>query len=171
MRSRQRQRPAARDASRYERCAHRVRSPNGLWFQVLDQGTRAGNYEEASASLMIAYAHDEGRPPGVLADRHRRRGLQSLQACVDRVPHGSASCTGICGVAGLGNVPYRDGSYEYYMSEPVVANDPKGVGAFLMALSEGSTLAERAQGRELLGPDRRRSSRPACVRTAGCSAH
>ncbi len=43
---------------------------------------------------------------------------------------------GICGVAGLGNVPYRDGSYDYYVSEPIVPNDPKGVGALFMAASE-----------------------------------
>ncbi|WP_252891561.1 glycoside hydrolase family 88 protein [Thermoclostridium stercorarium] len=41
-----------------------------------------------------------------------------------------------CQVAGLGNNPYRDGSYEYYISEPRVANDFKGVGAFILACSE-----------------------------------
>jgi unsaturated rhamnogalacturonyl hydrolase len=44
--------------------------------------------------------------------------------------------SGICGVAGLGNTPYRDGSFEYYISEKVVSNDPKGAGPLLMAYSE-----------------------------------
>ena len=113
----------------------RVRSPQGLWFQVLDQGGRQGNYEEASASLMIAYALMKGARLGALPEELGTAGLHSFHACVTRflTEHELA---GICGVAGLGNVPYRDGSFEYYISEPVVANDPKGAGAFLMALSE-----------------------------------
>jgi unsaturated rhamnogalacturonyl hydrolase len=118
----------------------RVRSSNGLWYQVLDQGGREGNYEEASASLMIAYAMMRGARLGVLDMTMRDEGLRSFRACVDRFL-GDRELAGICGVAGLGNVPYRDGSYEYYISEPVIANDPKGVGAFLMALSEAQLAA------------------------------
>jgi len=113
----------------------RVRSSNGLWYQVLDQGTRPGNYEETSASLMIAYALTKGTRLGLLPHAVRHVGLQAVQAIITRflTEH---ELRGICSVAGLGNVPYRDGSYAYYMSEPVVANDPKGVGALFMALSE-----------------------------------
>jgi unsaturated rhamnogalacturonyl hydrolase len=113
-----------------------VRSPNALWYQILDQGTRAGNYEEASASLMIAYALMKGARLKVLPSALGSTGFESLKACIDRFLTNEA-LQGICAVAGLGNVPYRDGSYEYYLSEPVVANDPKGVGALFMALSEG----------------------------------
>ena len=113
----------------------RVRSPRGLWFQVLDQGSREGNYEEASASLMFAYALMKGARLKLLPNALGDAGWQSLCACVD-VFLTDHALSGICGVAGLGNVPYRDGSYEYYLSEPVVANDPKGVGALFMALSE-----------------------------------
>jgi unsaturated rhamnogalacturonyl hydrolase len=122
----------------------RVRSANLLWYQVLDQGSRAGNYEEASASLMISYGMMRGARLGVLSHEMQAEGLRSFHACVDRFLT-ERELTGICGVAGLGNVPYRDGSYEYYISEPVIANDPKGVGAFLMALSEAQ-LAESAAG-------------------------
>jgi unsaturated rhamnogalacturonyl hydrolase len=120
----------------------RVRSSQALWYQVLDQGARAGNYEETSASLMIAYAFMKGARLRVLPDALGDAGVQSLRACIERflTDH---ELRGICGVAGLGNVPYRDGSYEYYLSEPVVANDPKGVGALFMALSEG--LQRKAQ--------------------------
>jgi unsaturated rhamnogalacturonyl hydrolase len=114
----------------------RVRSARGLWYQVLDQGTRAGNYEEASASLMIAYALMKGARLGLLSDATGDVGQQSLQACIERFLT-EEELQGICGVAGLGNVPYRDGSYEYYVSEPIVPNDPKGVGALFMALAEG----------------------------------
>jgi unsaturated rhamnogalacturonyl hydrolase len=114
----------------------RVRSPNGLWYQVLDQGTRAGNYEETSASLMIAYALMKGARLGLLPGPLGSAGAETLRALIDRFLT-DTELQSICGVAGLGNVPYRDGSYEYYLSEPIVANDPKGVGALLMALSEG----------------------------------
>jgi unsaturated rhamnogalacturonyl hydrolase len=118
----------------------RVRSSNALWYQVLDQGTRAGNYEETSASLMIAYALMKGARLKLLTAAAGEAGLRSLQTVVDRFLT-DTELDGICGVAGLGNVPYRDGSYEYYLSEPIVANDPKGVGALLMALSEGLQVA------------------------------
>jgi len=103
---------------------------------VLDQKTRAGNYEEASASLMFAYALMKGARLKLLPSALGDAGWQSLCTCVD-VFLADHALSGICGVAGLGNVPYRDGSYEYYLSEPIVANDPKGVGALFMALSEG----------------------------------
>ena len=45
----------------------------------------------------------------------------------------------ICSVAGLGRQagelekPYRDGSFEYYVGEKIMANDLKGVGPFILA--------------------------------------
>jgi unsaturated rhamnogalacturonyl hydrolase len=50
---------------------------------------------------------------------------------------------GICAVAGLGGNPYRDGSYEYYVSEKVIANEYKGVGPFIMASLEMERMADR----------------------------
>jgi unsaturated rhamnogalacturonyl hydrolase len=37
---------------------------------------------------------------------------------------------------GLGGAHQHDGSYSYYVSSPVVSNDPKGIGAYLLAASE-----------------------------------
>lgn len=113
-----------------------VRTPNGLWHQVLDAPERAGNYEEASASLMIAYALMKGARLKLLDEATGAPGLDAFRRATDRFLT-ATELGGICGVAGLGGNPYRDGSYAYYLSEPVVANDPKGVGAFLMALAEG----------------------------------
>ncbi len=111
------------------------RSEGSLWYQIVDQGTRAGNYEEASASLMTTYALLKAARLGVMGEDARRAGLESLKACIKRwvTP---VALNGICRVAGLGGDPYRDGSYAYYLSEEVVANDPKGVGPFFMALAE-----------------------------------
>jgi unsaturated rhamnogalacturonyl hydrolase len=112
-----------------------MRSPNGLWYQIVDQGARAGNYEEASASLMTTYALLKSARLGITGDATRRAGLQSLSACINRFLT-PVALNGICRVAGLGGDPYRDGSYEYYLSEKIVANDPKGVGPFFMAVAE-----------------------------------
>ncbi|WP_162150354.1 glycoside hydrolase family 88/105 protein [Asticcacaulis sp. AC460] len=114
-----------------------VRSRDGLWYQVVDQGGRDGNYEEASASLMASYALLKAARLGV-ADT-RAAGMESLAACVGRFL-GPDALNGICRVAGLGGTPYRDGSYEYYLSEKVVANDPKGVGPLFMSLGEALRL-------------------------------
>lgn len=114
----------------------KVRSQNGLWYQVVDQGHREGNYEEASASLMVAYGLIKAGRLGILPQPAVATGVESLKAvCARFVTPGALN--GICGVAGLGNVPYRDGSYDYYLSEKITPNDPKGVGALMWALSEG----------------------------------
>lgn len=112
-----------------------VRSGRGLWWQVMDRGGEEGNYEETSASLMIAYALMAGSRLGLLPADHGRAGLAALRTIIkDHLTQ--TELGGICGVAGLGNDPYRDGSYAYYLSEPIVPNDPKGVGALMMALAE-----------------------------------
>ena len=42
----------------------------------------------------------------------------------------------VFGVAGLGGTPYRDGSFEYYVQEPIATNDFKGAGPFILAALE-----------------------------------
>lgn len=121
----------------------RVRAPDGLWYQVADQGDRDGNYEETSASLMIAYALMKAARLGVTGPDTASEGLTALRTICNRFLTPSA-LEGICGVAGLGNTPYRDGSYSYYLSEKITPNDPKGVGSMLMALSEGLHLIRSA---------------------------
>ncbi len=49
---------------------------------------------------------------------------------------GTLSLTGICQVAGLGGKQQRDGSFDYYIHEPIVADDYKGVGPFILAALE-----------------------------------
>lgn len=39
-------------------------------------------------------------------------------------------------VAGLGRTPNRRGTFAYYMSEPVLSNDPKGAGPLILAAEE-----------------------------------
>jgi unsaturated rhamnogalacturonyl hydrolase len=67
------------------------------------------------------------------------RGL--LKEFVEADARGRVTLKGVCKVAGLGGTPYRDGSYDYYVSTEVVSNDPKGVGAFVLASLERDELA------------------------------
>jgi unsaturated rhamnogalacturonyl hydrolase len=119
----------------------RVQDPvSGVWWQVLDQPSRAKNYLEASGSAMFTYALAKGARMGYLAPSYRliaERAFDGMLATfVTAGADGLVSINGICKVAGLGGNPPRDGSYEYYVSEPVVADDYKGVGAFILAANE-----------------------------------
>ena len=64
-----------------------------------------------------------------------------------KVENGQTNLHGTVKVSGLGGNPYRDGSFEYYMSEPVIVNDPKGVGAFLLASNEMEILPTLSTGK------------------------
>lgn len=110
---------------------------SGLWWQVMDQGGKAGNYFESSASCMFVYALAKGVRKGYLGKEYRpsaERGWKGiLERFVEAGPEGDVTLTGTVKVGGLGGEPYRAGTFEYYISEPVVSNDPKGVGAFILA--------------------------------------
>jgi unsaturated rhamnogalacturonyl hydrolase len=113
----------------------------GVWWQVLDQPGRPGNYREASASSMFVYALAKAVHRGWLAPavygKVATRGYQGLvQEFIEVDAHGHLTLKSVCRVAGLGGTPYRDGSYAYYIGTEVVKNDPKGIGAFLLAAAE-----------------------------------
>jgi len=126
--------------------AAKVQDPqSGLWWQVLDQPHRKGNYLEASASSMFVYALAKAARLGYIDDKYRAvatRGFDGLlKSLVKTNSDGTVSLTNICQVAGLGGAvrkdgSHRDGTFEYYVSEPVVADDYKGVGPFIMAADE-----------------------------------
>lgn len=111
----------------------------GMWYQVMDRGQDEGNYLETSATLMIAYSILKGCRLGFLRPEYKQYGMKAFNGTVEKyliLTENKTVLAGICGVAGLGNTPYRDGSYQYYISEKIVSNDPKGMGALLMAYSE-----------------------------------
>ena len=115
---------------------------SGLYWQVVDQPGREGNYLETSGSSMIAYAFIKGARLGVLSPEYRTLGRETFDGICQRYlktnEQGELNLGGICLVAGLGpdNNRRRDGSYEYYISEPVVENDAKGVAPFLLCYTE-----------------------------------
>jgi unsaturated rhamnogalacturonyl hydrolase len=109
----------------------------GLWYQVMDQGDREGNYLEATASSMFACSLLKAVRKGYISKKYRKVAIKGyhgiLNSLIRENGDGTISLTRCCAVAGLGGNPYRDGSYDYYIHEPVRDNDPKGVGPFIMA--------------------------------------
>ena len=124
---------------------------SGCWYQVMDQGSRKGNYVEASASCMFVYALAKGVRLGYLPatmQASARRGYDGiLKKFIETKADGSIDLNGTVGVGGLGGSPYRDGSYDYYLSEPIKKNDLKGVGPFIMASVEMEMANELVIGR------------------------
>ena len=122
----------------------------GLWWQVLDQGGRKGNYPEATASAMFVYALAKGVNHGYLprADVPAiEKGYAGIISNLIKDDGGGKwSLTQCCQVAGLGGAPnggkMRDGSFVYYVGEPVVKNDLKGIGPFILAGIELQQLTE-----------------------------
>jgi unsaturated rhamnogalacturonyl hydrolase len=112
----------------------------GLWYQILDMPSRVGNYLEASASAMFAYAFAKGVRNGYLAQDYllsaRRCFHGILQNLIKIDSQGLLTIEKVCGGAGLGGEPYRDGTFEYYITEKIIPNDPKGVGPFILAALE-----------------------------------
>lgn len=112
-------------------------SKTGMWYQVTDKMGKEGNYLESSASAMFIYTWVKGAQGGHLDKKYLDKGkkayAQFLKRFVKENNDGTISITDGCSVAGLGGQKnYRDGSYEYYISEPVRDNDPKVVGPFIM---------------------------------------
>ncbi|MBQ7887167.1 MAG: glycoside hydrolase family 88 protein [Clostridia bacterium] len=113
----------------------------GMYHQVVDQGGREGNYLETSGSSMIAYAMLKGARLGVLQKEYADKGKRTFDGIVSTYLQFSGEeieLGGICLVAGLGpqSDRRRDGTYAYYISEPVVKNDAKGVAPMVMCYTE-----------------------------------
>ena len=114
---------------------------SGMLWQVPNQVGREGNYPETSGSSMVAYFYLKGARLGILDASYAEVGAKIFQAICDRYlteTDGKLNLGGICLVAGLGpeNNRRRDGTYEYYISEPIVENDAKGLAPFLMCYTE-----------------------------------
>ena len=141
----------------------------GVWYQVMDSPERDGNYLESTCSAMFAYALLKAYRKGYLPEKkYLEAGKKAYQGILDNFIRVNAdktiSLTSCCSVAGLGpgispevesalkkinpkakakENKRRDGSYAYYLSEPVRDNDAKGVGPFIWASLEMEQLAKK----------------------------
>lgn len=113
---------------------------SGMWYQVVNMGGMEQNYLETSGSSIMAYSLLKGVRLGFLDESYAKAGEKAFNGVCDRYlktsENGSLSLGGICLVAGLGGNNKRPGTFDYYMSEPVVKDDAKGVGPFLLAYTE-----------------------------------
>jgi len=124
----------------------------GLWYQVLNRAGEKDNYFESSAACMFTYALARGVLLGYLPRAYEdtaERAWSGIRShFVKAESDGQMTLTGTVQAIGLGGSGYRDGSYSYYVSSPVVSNDPKGVGAFLLAATEMENAADATAGLE-----------------------
>lgn len=122
---------------------------SGVWFQVLDRGTEGGNYREASATSMFTYALLKGVRLGALDKKYIGNAKKAYQGILKYFlsidNQGFTHFNHTCSVAGLGGNPYRDGSFQYYVTEPQRTDDIKGTAPFIMACVELERLADYPQ--------------------------
>lgn len=124
----------------------------GLWKDILNYSGagKEKNYFEASASSQFVYAVAKGVRKGYLPAAKiaiAKKGYAGIIKKFIKVENGQTNLHGTVKVSGLGGKPFRDGSFEYYMSEPVIINDPKGIGAFLLAANEMEMLPDLSVGK------------------------
>ena len=138
---------------------------SGVWYQVMDSPKREGNYLESTCSSMFAYALLKAYRKGYVSEKYKDAGIKAYKGIIKNFikvhPDKTISLTNCCSVAGLGPAvtpeveaamkkinpkgsvnenTKRDGSYAYYLSEPIRDNDAKGIGPFLWASLEMEML-------------------------------
>ena len=137
--------------NRYANAVEKVQDKStGLWYDIIDLPTRKENYFEASAASMFVYAIAKGVRLGYLPAAKitiAKKGYDGIVKKFIKEENGQTNLYGTVKVSGLGGNPYRNGSFEYYMSEPVIMNDPKGIGAFILASNEMEMLPTQSNGK------------------------
>ena len=114
---------------------------DGLWLDILDAPSDKRNYKEASASSMFTLVLFKAVRHGYIENEYlvnAKKGYTGIVANFIENEHGQIKLKGTVSVSGLGGNPYRDGSLDYYFKEPIVVNDPKGMGAFLQCSVEAT---------------------------------
>jgi unsaturated rhamnogalacturonyl hydrolase len=120
---------------------------SGMWYQVMDCPTREGNYQEATGSIMLIYAMLKGSRLGYLPEEYLPEAMRLYEKFVRHFMRenedGTISMIECCSVGGLGGKQNRKGDFAYYLSEPIIENDCKGVGPFIWASLEYELLTTK----------------------------
>lgn len=112
---------------------------SGMWYQVVNRGGIAPNYLETSGSAIFAYAIMKSVRLGFLDETYFAYGKKAFDGICEKYlseKNGELQLGGICLVAGLGNREMREGTFDYYMREPIVKNEAKGVAPLILAYIE-----------------------------------
>ena len=142
--------------NRYVEAVVRVQdAKTGVWLDILDAPNAEKNYFEASASSMFVTALFKAVRLGFVDVKYlaaAQKGYDGVVKKFVKEVDGQVSFHGTVSVSGLGGSPYRDGSLQYYFSEPVVVNDPKGMGAFIQASVEAelASISKIGKGKTIL---------------------
>ena len=129
---------------------------SGLWYEVVDKPGAKDNYFESSAACMFTYALAKAVRLGYLPETYASNASRAYQGILKHFvkveSDGEVTLAGTVKAIGLGTDTIHDGSYSYYVSQEVISNDPKGVGAFLMASTEmeASQTATLGRGKTIL---------------------
>jgi len=116
-------------------------SKTKMFYNIVNQKDHPGNYLETSGGLLVAYGILKAVNEGLLDTSYFEIGKAIFDGTIESRLHtdgDSIELEGIVLVSGLGpeNNPRRDGTMTYYLSEPIVKNDAKGVGPMIMAYTE-----------------------------------
>jgi unsaturated rhamnogalacturonyl hydrolase len=140
---------------RFAAAVTKVQDPaTGLWYDIVDRKDQKPNYPESSGSSMLTYTLAKASRLGYVAEKYHGVAERAYAGIKDHFVLDSAGgihLRATVTVSGLGGNPYRDGSFAYYMSEPVITNDPKGMGAFILCAAEMEYGATRnnAKGKKV----------------------
>lgn len=118
----------------------------GMWYQVVNRGGISPNYLETSGSAIFAYAIMKSVRLGLLDDSYFAHGKKAFDGICSKYlceKDGELQLDGICLVAGLGNDEMREGTFDYYMREPIVKNEAKGVAPLILAYVETLLRADK----------------------------
>ena len=111
----------------------------GMWYQVVNRGGITPNYLETSGSAIFAYAIMKSVRLGLLEPSYFTYGTRAFDGICEKYlwdKDGELQLGGLCLVAGLGTKEMREGTFDYYMREPIVQNDAKGVAPLILAYVE-----------------------------------
>jgi unsaturated rhamnogalacturonyl hydrolase len=124
---------------------------SGVWWQVTNKANQPGNYLESSATAMFVFGLAKGMRLGCLdrsfASATNKAWNGMIKEFVQNDSSGIYHYLHAVAGAGLGGTPYRDGSYEYYISEPKRDDDLKAIGPFMQACVEMEFLFNNLKGR------------------------
>jgi unsaturated rhamnogalacturonyl hydrolase len=124
---------------------------SGLWYDIVDLPDRKPNYHESSAAAMFVFSLARGVRERFLPDKYMKVAEQGWEGMkrefIKTNAEGHTDWEGTVSVSGLGGNPYRDGSFDYYMSEKLRTNDAKGLGPAIRAAVEMEAYEQGWPGR------------------------
>ncbi len=134
--------------NRYVKAIVKVQNSNGLWYDILDAPSDKRNYFETSASAMFSRVLFKAAKKGYIDAGYLQNAQKAYAGIIANYvtdKNGYIELNNTVSVSGLSGTPYRDGSLDYYFSEPIVINDPKGFGALLQAAVQARSFEKLNQ--------------------------